>query len=116
MYVDDVLAGADSTEEAQLMVQELRDALNSARFPLRKWTSNQKEVTDFLEIDAESTAQTIGIRWKATSNEFFFVPPELAIETSFTKRQVLSQIAKLFDPAGWLAPFIVRAKICMHKI
>ncbi|XP_043063182.1 uncharacterized protein LOC122319647 [Drosophila yakuba] len=43
MYVDDVLAGADSTKEAQLMVQELRDALNSAGFPLRKWTF-QKEV------------------------------------------------------------------------
>ncbi|XP_043062770.1 uncharacterized protein LOC122319504 [Drosophila yakuba] len=108
MYVDDVLAGADSTEEAQLMVQELRDALKSAGFPLRKWTSNQKEVlaaiqsnhllnTDFLEIDAESTAKTLGIRWKASSDEFFFVPPDLAIETSFKKRQVLFQIAKLFD-------------------
>ncbi|XP_044779797.1 uncharacterized protein LOC123327441 [Drosophila simulans] len=127
MYVDDVLAGADSTEEAQLMVQELRDVLNSAGFPLRKWTSNQKEVlaaiqsnhllnTDFLEIDAKSTAKTLGIRWRATSDEFFFVPPELANETSFTKRQVLSQIAKLFDPAGWLAPFIVRAKIFMQEI
>ncbi|XP_043062888.1 uncharacterized protein LOC122319553 [Drosophila yakuba] len=127
MYVDDVLAGADSTEEAQLMVQELRDAPNSAGFPLRKWTSNQKEVlaaiqsdhflnTDFFEIDAESTAKNLGIRWKATSDEFIFVPPELAVEMSFTKRQVLSQIAKLFDPAGWLASFIVRAKIFMQEI
>ncbi|XP_064554390.1 uncharacterized protein LOC135439586 [Drosophila montana] len=37
-------------------------------------------------------------------------------QPSLTKREVLSQIAKLFDPAGWLAPVIVRAKIFMQEI
>ncbi|XP_052855081.1 uncharacterized protein LOC128263847 [Drosophila gunungcola] len=127
MYVDDILAGADSKEDARLSIQELQSALNSAGFPLRKWTSNHKDIlahipsdhllrSDFLEIDAESTAKTLGVRWKATSDEYFFVPPELSDESSLTKRQVLSQIAKLFDPAGWLAPFVVRAKIFMQEI
>jgi len=57
-----------------------------------------------------------GVRWKATSDELFFVPPDLATEISPTKRQVLSQIAKLFDPAGWLSPFVVCAKIFMQEI
>jgi len=48
------------------------------------------------------TAKTVGVRWKSTSDEFFFVPPDLATEISPTKRQVISQIAKLFDTAGWL--------------
>ncbi|XP_033239458.1 uncharacterized protein [Drosophila pseudoobscura] len=127
MYVDDVLAGADSTDEARLTIRELQAALSSAGFPLRKWTSNHKAIlagipsahrlhTDFLEMEEESTAKTLGIRWKATSDEFFFVPPELAPESSYTKRAVLSQIARLFDPAGWLAPFIVRSKIFMQEI
>ncbi|XP_043064460.1 uncharacterized protein LOC122320331 [Drosophila ficusphila] len=92
-----------------------------------KWTSNHKEVlkdipsvhrlhNGFLEIDADSSAQTLGIRWEATSDEFFFVPPVIGIESSYTKREVLSQIAKLFDPAGWLAPFIVRSKMFMQEI
>ncbi|XP_043659682.1 uncharacterized protein LOC122624258 [Drosophila teissieri] len=38
------------------------------------------------------------------------------LQTAYTKREVLSQIAKLFDPAGWLSPFVVRAKIFMQKI
>ncbi|XP_041565712.1 uncharacterized protein LOC121467673 [Drosophila elegans] len=123
LYVDDILAGADSKEDARLSIQEL----NSAGFPLRKWTSNHKDIlphipsdhllrSDFLEIDAESMAKTLGVRWKAISDEYFFVPPELSDESSLTKRQVLSQIAKLFDPAGWLAPFVVRAKIFMQEI
>ncbi|XP_052858246.1 uncharacterized protein LOC128266018 [Drosophila gunungcola] len=106
---------------------KLQSALNSAGFPLRKLTSNHKDIlahipsdhllrSDFLEIDAESTAKTLGVRWKATSDKYFFVPPELSDESSLTKRQVLSQIAKLFDPAGWLAPFVMRAKIFMQEI
>nr|XP_044248535.1 LOW QUALITY PROTEIN: uncharacterized protein LOC123002433 [Drosophila takahashii] len=127
MYVDDVLSGADSAEEAHLTIRELQSALDSAGFPLRKWTSNHKEVlahietnhllnAEFLEIDTESTAKTLGVRWKATSDEFFFAPPDLSNEATLTKRHVLSQIAKLFDPAGWLAPFVVCAKIFMQEI
>ncbi|XP_043063587.1 uncharacterized protein LOC122319852 [Drosophila ficusphila] len=127
MYVDDVLSGADSAEDAQLTIKELQSALDSAGFPLRKWTSNNKEVlahiqaghllnSDFLDLDTESTAKTLGVRWRATSDEFFFVPPDLPTEISPTKRQVLSQIAKLFDPAGWRAPFVVCAKIFMQEI
>jgi len=127
MYVDDVLSGAGSAEGAKFIVHELQSALGSAGFPLRKWTSDHKEIlahiqsdnlltSDFLEIDTESTSKTLGVRWKTTSDEFFFVPPDLATEISPTKRQVLSQIAKLFDPAGWLAPFVVCAKIFMQEI
>jgi len=72
--------------------------------------------TDFLEIDTESAAKSLGVRWKATSNEVFFVPPDLAMEISPRKRQVLFQIAKLFSPAGWLAPFDVCFQIFMQQI
>ncbi|XP_070075699.1 uncharacterized protein [Drosophila takahashii] len=117
----------DSAEEAHLTIRELQSALDSAGFPLRKWTSNHKEVlahietnhllnAEFLEIDTESTAKTLGVRWKATSDEFFFAPPDLSNEATLTKRHVLSQIAKVFDPAGWLAPFVVCAKIFMQEI
>ncbi|XP_046869348.1 uncharacterized protein LOC124461992 [Drosophila willistoni] len=44
MYVDDVLAGAHNETTAIAMVNELQDALGSAGFPLRKWTSNVKSV------------------------------------------------------------------------
>ncbi|XP_041450615.1 uncharacterized protein LOC121404687 [Drosophila obscura] len=38
---------------------------------------------------------TLGIRWKATSDEFFFLPPVLTLESSYTKREAVC-------PAGWL--------------
>ncbi|XP_062141924.1 uncharacterized protein LOC133849944 [Drosophila sulfurigaster albostrigata] len=127
MYVDDVLAGTHTKEEAIRTIAEVCAALDSAGFPLRKWTSNHKRVLkdipkdhllreDFLELEDSSTAKTLGIRWQAHDDEFFFMPPEVAHQDSYTKREVLSQIAKLFDPAGWLAPFVIRAKIFMQEI
>ncbi|XP_043862615.1 uncharacterized protein LOC122756587 [Drosophila santomea] len=44
MYVDDVLAGANSVNEAQSSIRELQAALSASGFPLRKWTSNNKSV------------------------------------------------------------------------
>ncbi|XP_044778557.1 uncharacterized protein LOC123327126 [Drosophila simulans] len=127
MYVDDVLAGANSVNEAQSSIRELQAALSASGFPLRKWTSNNKSVlkdvpaehllhSEFLDIDAESTPKTLGIRWRAKSDKFYFVPPDIVVEPSYTKREVLSQIARLFDPAGWLAPFIIRSKMFMQEI
>nr|XP_041632328.1 uncharacterized protein LOC121502696 [Drosophila kikkawai] len=127
MYVDDVLAGAHTEAEAILAIRELQAALDSAGFPLRKWTSNERALlkalpkehllsTDFLDLEEVSTTKTLGVRWNATTDEFYFVPTEVTIQANYSKCDVLSQIAKLFDPAGWLSPFVVQAKILMQDI
>ncbi|XP_070140460.1 uncharacterized protein [Drosophila kikkawai] len=127
MYVDDVLAGAHTEAEAILAIRELQAALDSAGFPLRKWTSNERALlkalpkehllsTDFLDLEEVSTTKTLGERWNATTDEFYFVPTEVTIQANYSKCDVLSQIAKLFDPAGWLSPFVVQAKILMQDI
>ncbi|XP_068140041.1 uncharacterized protein [Drosophila tropicalis] len=127
MYVDDVLAGAHNEAAAIAIVNELQDALGSAGFALRKWTSNVKSVlscipkchllnADFLDIEEASTAITPGIRWKATTDEFCFVISPQDIKSAYTKREVLGQIAKLFDPAGWLSCFVIQAKVFMQEL
>ncbi|XP_041450617.1 uncharacterized protein LOC121404689 [Drosophila obscura] len=127
MYVDDVLAVAHTQSQAISAISELRKALDSAGFPLRKWTANHKGVlrdipvdhllrADFLELDESSIAKTLGMRWQASADEFFFAPPEVLQRESCTKRNVLSQIAQLFNPAGWLAPFVIQAKMFMQEI
>ncbi|XP_075152046.1 uncharacterized protein LOC142226066 [Haematobia irritans] len=127
MYVDDALAGAYSISDAITARSQLVEALKSAGFSMRKWTSNSKDIIsdlppsdllceDFLEFDDRSTAKTLGIRWNASTDSFFFSISPFPESCNYTKREVLSQIAKLFDPAGWLAPVIIIAKIIMQNI
>ncbi|XP_059222740.1 uncharacterized protein LOC131996801 [Stomoxys calcitrans] len=127
MYVDDVLSGAHSIKAAIEARDQLITALKSAGFSIRKWTSNSKKIItdlppdqllneDFLELDDSSMAKTLGIRWNARSDSFFFTLSCLPSPCLYTKREVLSQISKLFDPAGWLAPYIILAKMIMQEI
>lgn len=127
MYVDDVLAGAHSIEEALQAQNQLIQALESVGFPLRKWTSNAKELlshlskdhlldADLLTLPELNVAKTLGIRWNAKDDIFFFDVPLIERKLMHTKRSTLSDIARLFDPAGWLAPVVIVAKIIMQQI
>lgn len=127
MYFDYALAGAHSIEAAIKSRIQLSEALGTADFSMRKWTSNSKRILsdipsdqllyeDFLEIHDRSTAKTFGIRWNATSDSFFFSVAPFPETCSYTKREILSQISKLFHPAGWLAPCIIIAKMIMQQI
>ncbi|XP_075150512.1 uncharacterized protein LOC142224615 [Haematobia irritans] len=127
MYVGDVITGSHDIESALLAKQQLISALHSGCFPLRKWTSNSSEILgdlprqnllteDFLSFDDSSQTKTLGVRWNAKSDHFIFTTHMLSQRTQYTKRQVLANIAKIFDPAGWLAPIVVVAKIFMRKV
>ncbi|XP_076660394.1 uncharacterized protein LOC143363739 [Halictus rubicundus] len=43
-------------------------------------------------------------------------PPESSPLPTLSKRYVLSQVAKLFDPLGWLAPATIRGKIFLQQL
>ncbi|XP_036329773.1 uncharacterized protein LOC118741907 [Rhagoletis pomonella] len=127
MYVDDVLAGGHTIEAAIKAKDDITGVLQSAGFPLRKWTSNCTEILhgtpkshllkeDFLDFEDTSTVKALGIRWNAHSDNFYFTAKPIENQTSYTERAILSAIAKLFDPLGWLAPFVITAKILMQNI
>ncbi|XP_036346166.1 uncharacterized protein LOC118755440 [Rhagoletis pomonella] len=127
MYVDDVLAGGHSIEAAIKAREEILQILDSAGFPLRKWTSNSSKILegipkshlltdDFLELEESSTVKALGIRWNAKSDYFYFTAKPIENRDVITKRAILSAIAKLFDPPGWLAPVVIVAKIIMQNI
>lgn len=101
----------------------MSDELKSYGFNLRKWKTNTPCVLNGFEdtdceqsIEFESTFKTLGIAWHASSDSFVFKPVEKADVKGWTKRKILSVIARLFDPIGWLAPCIVRAKVLLQDI
>ena len=126
-YVDDYLSGAESTEDAKTKVDEICAVLNNYGFELRKWASSHHEITLSLpENLRESTNQekfmdnnykikTLGVSWKPNSDHFGFYS-NLTIQGNVTKRQLLSETAKLFDPVGWLSPIVIRFKVLLQKL
>lgn len=113
-YIDDVITGADTVEEAKELRTQLSEIFASGGFHLRKWASNSTaalagvpeediEVKAAIELDDSTTIKTLGIHWQPCSDEFKFVYHQPQISQP-TKRVILSQIASLYDPLGLLAP------------
>ncbi|XP_077275741.1 uncharacterized protein LOC143904736 [Temnothorax americanus] len=120
-YMNDVLSGADTLEEAQALRRQLSELCMAGGFPLRKWSANEESL--LTDVPAEHRMQrelrswrpqeshaTLGLQWHPCLDSFSFAT-KTSLVTSFTKRAVLSLTARLFDPLGWLAPVVVSAKI-----
>ncbi|XP_075162907.1 uncharacterized protein LOC142235542 [Haematobia irritans] len=126
-YVDDILSGGFSIQEALKARNDLIDILKNAGFPLKKIIANDPQLlahippqdlydSEFLRFHESSSTKTLGIKWNALSDSFTYSINPIQSEQTMTKRMVLSSIAQLFDPAGWIAPVIIRAKILMQQL
>ncbi|XP_053691865.1 uncharacterized protein LOC128740351 [Sabethes cyaneus] len=128
-YVDDILSGSTSVEEAVEAQRQLQEMLQLGGFPIHKWSSNCSKLLSqvpeenrekLVRLDCPTNSEvikTLGLTWSPQSDEFLFVtktsadPHEL-----FTKRKVFSEIGRLFDPLGLVSPIVVVAKILMQKL
>ena len=52
---------------------------------------------DILKLGDSSTVKTLGIRWNAVTDAFYYEVEPNQIVLHPTKRQILAVIAKLFD-------------------
>ncbi|XP_044578945.1 uncharacterized protein LOC123261417 [Cotesia glomerata] len=123
-YVDDCLSGAKTVAEAITLRDQLITMLKKGGFNVRKWASNHPALlikvqehpeSSHMSLDPDSATKTLGIRWHARDDYFFYVV-NISNQSNITKRTILSQIAKLFDPIGLLGPIIVHAKIIMQLL
>ena len=111
MYSDNVLFGAHSLEEALLKQDELIQLFKQGYLNLRKWTSNNAEVlsslpSNILAADSialfasETSVPILGIDWQPNTDYLSFHNEDAPSNLPFTKRSILSKIARIFDPMG----------------
>ncbi len=126
MYVDDVLDSCETVSEAITLRQQTSELVSGAGFSLRKWMSNEADVIKDVPVEDRlpglelrdgnlPTLKTLGVLWDALEDIFKFHVNSPSLTEPPTKRQVLSSIAKLFDPLQFLAPFTIRAKFLLQK-
>jgi hypothetical protein len=130
-YVDDCISGSSTLEHATLLAQQLISLLQKGCFELRKFRSCSTELINSIpshlvepsEIKAVSDADSgigkaLGLFWSSTSDKLSIdsnVNEDLH-KTSFTKREILSVIASIYDPLGLVNPVVVFPKILLQKL
>ncbi|XP_048753936.2 uncharacterized protein LOC125665332 [Ostrea edulis] len=127
-YVDDCLKAVDSVRNAVSLVKDLQELLKSGGFHISKWISNNrkvmnsipvadraKEVKDLdLDCDTLPIERALGVQWCVDSDIFQF---KLDFNKKpLTRRGILSMVSSMFDPLGFLAPLLLKAKVILQEL
>ncbi|XP_062556829.1 uncharacterized protein LOC134221656 [Armigeres subalbatus] len=125
-YVDDLMTGTDTLEEGTTLAADLISLTKSAGFMLRKCNSNNSQLLSIspklrddhsiLELESTSMVKTLGLVWEPANDSFKFAVPQWSTEPLITKRVVLADTARIFDPIGLIGPVTVQAKIFLQQL
>ncbi|XP_075241573.1 uncharacterized protein LOC142336550 [Convolutriloba macropyga] len=119
IYVDDLLTGAADLESAMNLQDSIIAVLSKAG--IRKWISsnpklaerlpaNFRETTDEMTIKSDDySIKTLGVKWNPNPDHFSFIA-KLGKNTQSTKREIVSEVTRLFDSLGWLSPTTIQFK------
>jgi len=80
-----------------------------------KWVSNTSFIQKGDTNAQSSPVKVLGLYWD-TGKDILTYNIGLAADPDGTKRQVLSDVSRIFDPLGLLAPIVIRFKIIFKKL
>ncbi|XP_057308167.1 uncharacterized protein LOC130646050 [Hydractinia symbiolongicarpus] len=145
LYVDDTTTGCNSVEEGKKFQEVAVDVMSKAGFELRKWFTNNNELQVFFDrrkgcdktigddmtfaksqvngINKDYSHKVLGLTWDKHTDCFLFDFNEFIRKSkacSFTKRNVLSLSASMYDPLGIISPITAQIKtffqsLCVDK-
>ena len=141
-YVDDLLTGSQDLQQTRARKKLAQEIMSDATFELHKWHSNRPELEDDAQpASHENSAQLasgedqsyakqqllvkptesmlLGIKWNKREDTIAVQFP--ATSSTPTKREVLSTLAKVYDPLGLASPTTLQGKqiyreACEYKI
>lgn len=110
-YMDDLLTGCADTEEAIEIYQQMTELMRAGGFELQKWSTNCKNLLSHIRKESQKRDQSLifkqnemikvlGIAWNKNTDMFEYNVHLQKRTEIMTKRMVLSDIARLYDPMG----------------
>ena len=109
-YVDDLISGVQHDEEAATYYNRARALVPPVGFNLRSWTSNNPVIQSLAAkeklLDDCPEAKVLGVLWNTTTDMSTYPARSAASITPnlITKREVLQESSKIYDPIGFLGP------------
>ncbi len=122
LYVNNIITGCGSVNKAFDYYEESREVMAQAGFNLRLWATNSKPLKEQAAKDkvlnADSPiANVLGLRWNTVSDTLSLVQKSPPTDSGVvTKREILKESSKIFDPLGLISPVSVKAKILMQEV
>ena len=134
LYMDDVIFSVDSLDNAKNIAHEAIELFDRRGFKLVKWSANRDSVPILAELDKEilvssmreldlsldngndlPDAKALGRVWDPGEDRLRIVSSLKPLD-KHTRRSMLSQLGKAFDPLGIFSPFFVKARLILQRL
>ncbi|KAL4230450.1 hypothetical protein ACF0H5_010832 [Mactra antiquata] len=122
-YVDDGLTSVRTENEACSLINDARQLCLNGGIRLHKFISNNKNVIKSVPVSERSVnlkdleqlpvQQTLGVNWDIERDVFNFKCT--VSDMSCTRRNMLSIVASILDPLGFLSPFTLIGKRLLQE-
>ena len=102
LYVDNIVSGCETEQQAMQHFEEARSLMSSAGFNLRGWASNCKSLNRKAQkvgiANGSHLANILGLQWNITTDHLSLMPKVNITmdQPMITKREVLKDTLKLF--------------------
>ena len=132
MYVDDLMKSTETVTDAIVLANKVREQLSKGGFHLTKWCSNDRRVIAAipeseraktvvnLELEQLPTQSALGMKWDIEDDKFVWEVSDKLMSASskkpVTRRGIVSVVYSLFDPLGFIAPYIMKAKLLLQML
>ncbi|KAI7807219.1 hypothetical protein IRJ41_024887 [Triplophysa rosa] len=126
-YVDDGVTSTDTVEKAIQLAQEAREICANGGLRLHKFVSNNLAVLQSIPpsecateaktkdlIFYDTLERALGIQWSIKEDSFRF--NSTLKDQPATRRGILSTVASIYDPLGFLAPYVLKGKRILQEM
>ncbi|XP_048486343.1 uncharacterized protein LOC125490601 [Plutella xylostella] len=119
--VDDLLTGSNNQDDLLHIKRTIERCLSKGCFNLRKYRSNAPSVlADSQNTEGNlvisSSSHTLGVGWDPKNDLIQFPSSYKIKKDSPTKRSILSDSCKIFDPLGLLSSITIKPKLLIQKL
>ena len=120
-YVDDLCAVADSEEEAIKIAIQMVGLFAKASMKVHKIMASTTAIMDKAGIEIESRSQQdvhriLGVQWRPKTDTIEFSFADAMDDNKVeTRRTILSQLSRIWDPSGQISPVILVGKMILAK-
>ena len=134
-YIDDELVAADSFPELKTLTSRLDEICDHAGMQNKGWVFSGQEGTSDVVIGEEVGEKVLGMSYCPSTDTFFYevtlklktvTKDDIVVTSSeelqpltgdliLSRRVLLSNVARIFDPLGLLSPVLLRAKVLMRE-
>ncbi len=109
-YVDNLMKTGDYVEELDEFKYEATTIMEEGKFPVHKWESN---IQSLESTEMPNPRKILGLTWHKRDDVLEIQVPERNNTVNgrqITKKSILSHLAGIYDPLGFISPTVVEGK------